>query len=273
MEIVDATPPVPAEGSPDSKAPLEITSVFVSPAPWIRDDMIPVLIRSEIPVYVVAGHDFIPRICRKFPGAILYVYAERSMGNEKVDWPRLFDTWTSLFIECSITVVFLDRALTPARQKELRKTGFSTAFIELNQNIRNIMNMIYGIATTLNQKARRKAIRVSCEKVGVAPEYNVQVGTITFRGTVRDISSSGMAAYIPADYQGPLQEGSELRSLQLQLKGNRILVNAQLMAVREIDNKRVMVVLFKWNDDKRSKERIHQYIGAQLQDEINLVLK
>jgi len=129
--------------------------------------------------------------------------------------------------------------------------------------------MIYGIATTLNQKSRRKAIRVSCEKTGQVPDYNVQAGGVSFRGQVRDISSSGMAAFIPADCTAVLVEGSEMRSLQLTLKGNRILVNAQLMAVRELDGKRVMVVLFKWGDDLRSKERIHQYITLQLQEIMN----
>lgn len=279
MDTVDATPSsqgseaTPAEPLPDAKNdPLEIPSIFVNPAPWILDDMIPVLIRSEIPVYVLNSHNFIPLVCRKFKSAILYVYAERSMGVEKLDWPRLFEDWTNLFIECRTTVVFLDRALSANRQKELRKPGYSTAFIELNQNIRNIMNMIYGIATTLNQKSRRKAIRVNCEKAGTAPEYNVQVNNFMLRGQVRDISSGGMAAYVPADCLVPLVEGSELRSLQLQLKGNRILVTAQLIAVREIAGRRIMVVLFKWGDDKRSKERIHQYITLQLQEILNLAL-
>lgn len=250
-------------------SPIEVNSIFVTPAPWIRDDMVPALIRSEIPVYILNGYELIPRACRKFPGGILYIYAERSMGNERLDWPRLFGEWEGLFAECRITVVFLDRGLNQARQKDLRRPKFSVAFIELNQTLRNIQNMIYGIATTLNQKSRRKAIRVSCEKTGQVPEYNVLVGGAALRGQVRDISSSGMAAYLPADTVAMVGEGMELRSLQLTLRGNRILVNAQLMAVREIEGRKVMIVLFKWNDDMRSKERIHQYITVQLQEVMN----
>jgi len=244
---------------------------FIHPPAWVQVEMIPALIRSEVPSYITPSLSSIPRIAEKYPGSVLYINAERS-GTERADWVKIFEEWQTLLREHKMTVVFLDRGITPSRQSEIRKPGIPTAFIELNQSPRVIFNLVYTMAVKLNEKSRRKAIRVGCELLGLTPSWNVQVSGTKIRGEIRDISSSGMAAYFPPDALAYIVEGNELRNVQLQLKGSPILVNANIVALRENDDKKLMIALFRWGDDKRSKEHIHEYIFIRLQDELNQLL-
>lgn len=249
---------------------IEVRTFFVKPPQWIVSDMVPALIRAEVPGHVIDDHLSLKRICDKFPGSLIVINGDKIAGNEKVDWKYLLNAYRDVFIRSRVTVAYMDRGLSLERQREIRVEGVTMAFIELNQSFKTVQNLLFAIAVKVCKSARRNFIRISCEQGQGQPEFNLKMHGIMVRGKVRDISSSGMACYLEDETVGNViqfTQGEEIRGMQLLLRGTPVLVSGQVAAVRKVGTKNVAIVMFRWKDDTRGRDRIHQYIGQRLQED------
>lgn len=255
--------------APQKSVPLQNCNFFfIHPAPWMREEMFPALIRAEIPVYGIKHFNILPLVSRKFPESVYFLNADYNNAGETLEWPQIISQIAGILNETRSTIIFISRGLTTARRDALRQLGISINFIELNQASKLLSKQMYSLVQAFSQKSRRRTIRVTCTEKNKAI-YNVQVENQQIRGVVSDISSAGMAAILPEPYPISIQDGRDLIGLQINLKGSLILVNAQVVAVRKRQGHQVLICLFRWGPDKRAKERIHAFIGACLQESLD----
>jgi hypothetical protein len=264
-------PGVPAGSGPDGNvtAPV-IHFFFIKPTVWMRQEAFPALIRSEIPAVGIDRAEFMPRLCAKFPGSVFCIHVDAVANQDATDWPNFLGSVAEMLIKTRSTILFIARGLSLAWREAVKKLGIHMAFMEVNHTPRLMSSQLHAVASKMNEHSRRRAIRVSCSGLAV---FNVAVDSLQVHGTIRDISSSGMAAFVPDERQVAVREGQDLKKLQLKLKGALILLDGTLVAVRRHNHQDIWVVLFRWGDDKRSKLRIQDYISQRLQEEMDLHLR
>jgi hypothetical protein len=252
------------------KDPTDLAVHFfvVHPTKWMREEMFPVLVRSEIPVSGLDRVEHLPRLCHKYPGSVICINAAHHSGAVHPDWPRLLGDMAPTLNNSRSTVIYLSRPDQMSGHDSLRNLGIRMAFLATHQVPRNAIGQIHAVATKFTAHSRRRSIRVGCGANGMAV-FNVVILGQALRGYIRDISSTGMAAIVLERGAMDVPEGTELRDLQLRLRGSLILVNASLVAVRHDAGTCVWIVLFRWGDDLRSKARIQEFISQRLQEELD----
>ena len=253
----------------------EVRSFFIRPPQWVLSDLLPSLIRSEVAAHILEDHSMLKRVCERYPGSFVVINGDKITGSEKTDWKYVIRAFKDVFVQNRITVAFMDRGLTAAKREEIRVEGLAIAFLDLNQSFRNIQNLLTAFAIKVCKSARRSFLRIKCDEGQNQPEFNLKMHGIMVRGKVRDISSSGMACYLEDDVVGNVLQftkGEELRGVQLLFRGTPVLVSGVVAAVRKIGAKTVAIVMFKWKDDTRGRDRIHHFIGQRLQEEFKRVV-
>lgn len=250
-----------------------VTHFFVlHPAKWMREEMFPAFVRSEIPVFGLDRPELVPKLCHRYPGSVFCINASHHPGPDRPDWPRLLGDMAPTLNQSKSTVLYLGRPDQVAHHEALRKLDIKLAFLHPHQVPRTAIGQIHAVATKFSADNRRRAIRVGCGARNLTV-FNVQVAGLPVHGHIRDISSTGMAAIVMDRNQAALPEGTELPGLQLKLRGSLILVDATLVAVRRDGADLVWIVLFRWGDDLRSKTRIQEYIAQRLQEEMQEFLR
>lgn len=241
------------------------------PAQWMYEEMFPVLVKSEIPVFGLHQVDQLARLSQRYPGSVFCINVAHHNGAKHPDWPRFLGDISDTLNANNSTIIYMSRPGQTGDHKALRELNLKLAFLLTHHAPRTAIGQVHAVAKKFAAFSRRRSIRVSCPGNGMAV-FNVHVFGHSTRGTIRDISSNGMAAIVMEAGMAEVPEGTELPGLQLKLRGSLILVDATVAAVRREGQASVWVVLFRWGIDIRSKTRIQDFICQRLQEELSAFL-
>lgn len=222
------------------------------------------LVAEEYEAYILKDHQRALRIIKTFPGSILFINIDDQM--KEAEWEQyILGIINSDEYEDIRIGIFSYNEDQELAKKYLIDYALPAGFIRLKIGYQETKKIILNVLKANEAKGRRKFVRAECGKDPQAM-INVNSGGSAVQGKLLDISSAGSACAFKEENLFP--KNSYLKSVQLQLRGARIMVNAIVMGTRS-DDPRIHVILFDPKSfDTERKGKVFQYIRSNLQRSI-----
>jgi hypothetical protein len=234
---------------------------FLYPHSVIKEEMIEDIIAEEYEAYILKDHKRAARLMKAFPGSILFINIDETL--KEPEWERyVLSMMESGEYEDPRIGIFTYNEDQELARKYLIEHTLPCGFIRLKLGYDETRKILLDVLKANEAKGRRKFVRSLCDKDPQAT-INVSKDGSVIQGKLLDISSAGAACAFEQENLFP--KNSYLKSVQLQLRGVRVMVNSIVMGTRN-DDKRVHVLLFDPKSlDGEQKGKIFRYIRGNLQ--------
>ena len=230
----------------------------------IRDSMLDTLIMAGFETYTLVDENKARKLLGKFPDSIMFVNIDE--GLRESEWEQymkgvMCDPKTK-GSRMGIMSYNQDKDLM---RKYLMELAIPCGYIQLKLGLVESTKIIITALEANEARGRRKCIRADChDDINASVNYKGDTGV--YRGRLMDISVSGVAVKFDDIVNMPVN--SQLKSVQLRLRGGLVLSDMILMGQRH-DDKRVCILLFGSKLSNDDKYVIHRYIKMCLQKYID----
>jgi len=237
---------------------------FLYPHSVIQEDLITHIIQNEFEVYLVNDHRKLLSLLKKYNNSILFINIdERLKESEWEEYIRsIMNNETTTGVQIGILTYNEDKELARKYLMDLMVPG---GYIQLKLGLKESTKIILKTLMANEAKGKRKFVRAYCPK-GIATEFNVQMAGSMYEGTIKDISSAGMAVYFNKSVDLPPR--TELSKIQLKLRSRIVMVSGIVVGMREDQGNKMYVVLFNKFISTDAKQRISTFIYRTLQAEM-----
>lgn len=227
--------------------------VFFLYPPPVLTDVVEELARQEFEVYLARDPKKIKRALREFPESILFINLDE--GLTEPEWAAYVQELRADPATASVGlgVVCMNEDLA-LQAKYLMELQVPCGFVVLKIGAAKTAEILAKTLDANEARGRRRFVRALCAP-GSALCVVEQDGE-TLRGELSDLSSAGMALRFEGGKS--LRPGTMLRSLQLSVKGARVLADGFVAARREGEDSAAHVVMFdpkSLDDARRDKLR------------------
>ena len=223
---------------------------FIQPNSVIQKELVTELIRQEYEVLLVPEVAQAKKIFSRYPDCLAFLNLDEGLSEEG---------WENFVREVQADPAFAQVKLgimtynpdQELAQKYLMDFQLPCGYIKLTLKLEESTSIVLKVLDANEARGRRKYLRVHC---GDNTKLNLKLGDSIVEGKVIDLSSVGMACVLNSEKDLALH--SMLEKIQLQLKGNLVLVNGIVMGSRPLDDGgRAYVILFdpKTPDNQRAK--------------------
>lgn len=239
--------------------------LFLHP-PGVLSDVASVLSANEFEVYLIHNLTNLTAYLTRHPQNLLFANLDDGMSEQ--EWEKWIRGLKSNPATASTGIGVMTMLNNPElSRKYLINIGISCGFIVLKIGPAKAADILLKTLEANEARGRRKYIRATCPE-GSA-EFTAPLEGGVLRGTLQDLSSVGMAAWLNS--ADGLSVGSRITGIQLSLRGARILLNGVVVGQRAAEGEApVFVILFEpatVSDEKR--EKIRTFIRKILQAELN----
>jgi hypothetical protein len=227
--------------------------VFFLYPPPVLNDVVEELARQEFQVYLARDPKKAKKALKEFPESILFINLDEGLSES--EWAAYVqelraDPATSA-VGVGVVCMNEDKEL---QAKYLMELQVPCGFVVLKIGAAKTAEILAKTLEANEARGRRRFVRALCSP-GAAQCVVEQDGE-TLRGELSDLSSAGMALRFEGGKS--LRPGTILRSLQLSVKGARVLVDGFVAARREGEDSAAHVVMFdpkSLDDARRDKLR------------------
>jgi hypothetical protein len=227
--------------------------VFFLYPPPVLNDVVEELARQEFEVYLARDPKKVKRALKEFPESILFINLDE--GLSEPEWAAYVQELRADPATASVGVGIVcmneDKAL---QAKYLMELQVPCGFVVLKIGAAKTAEILAKTLEANEARGRRRFVRALCAP-GAALCVVEQDGE-TLRGELSDLSSAGMALRFEGGKS--LRPGTMLRSLQLSVKGARVLADGFVAARHEGEDSSAHVVMFdpkSLDDSRRDKLR------------------
>jgi hypothetical protein len=237
---------------------------FLYPHSVIQEDLITHIIQNEFEVYLINDHRTLLPLLKKYNNSILFINIdERLKESEWEEYIRsIMNNEATMGVQIGILTYNEDKELARKYLMDLMVPG---GYIQLKLGLKESTKIILKTLMANEAKGKRKFVRANCPK-GIATEFNVQVAGSMYEGTIKDISSAGMAVYFNKSVDLPPR--TELSKIQLKLRSRIVMVSGIIVGMREDQGHKMYVLLFNRFISTDAKQRISSFIYRTLQAEL-----
>lgn len=242
--------------------------VFFLYPPPVLNDVVEELARKEFEVYLARDPERVRRALRQFPESILFINLDD--GLEEAQWAAFVKELSADSGTAAVGVGVVTMNEDPAlREKYLMDLQVPCGFVVLKIGAAKTAEILAKTLDANEARGRRRFVRALCAP-GVAlcvVEYDGE----TLRGELSDLSSAGMALR----FEGKsLRPGTVLRSLQLSVKGARVLADGFVAARRGGEDAAAHVVMFDPSSlDEARKDKLRSLVCRINQNAMDRLLE
>jgi len=233
---------------------------FVYPHNIIQNKLVQDLINCEYEVYMINDHEKIESICKNYISPIIFINIDE--GLEETEWEMLIRSLNKK--ECTkysgIGIV------TYNENKDLSKRYLmdlmvSCGYIRLKHGINDSTGHILKTLEANEVKGNRKYVRAQCNFEQA--RFNIKINDRIENGTIKDISSVGMAVFLDGNIE--LVKNSYFPDVQLKLKGIILRVSAVVLGFRRVEGEKdLYLLMFDSKMSTSNKEKIRNFISKTL---------
>ncbi len=237
---------------------------FVQPNSVIKKEMVAELIRQEYEVLLVADAAQATQLFRRHSDCLAFLNIDEGLCEK--EWEAFVGEVQADPALSGVKLGILTYNKDPElARRYLMEHMVPCGFIKLTLGLAESTAIVSKVLEANEAKGRRQFLRVHC---GENTKFNVVLASGLAEGRILDISSVGMACTF--DNIVPLELHSVLKSVQLQLKGARCMLDAVVMGSRPLDNGsgRAYILLFDPQTPAVQKEKIRAYLQWALQASI-----
>lgn len=241
---------------------------FLYPPSVVQDELIQEIFNNEFEVYILKDHRKVAYLLKNNPNAILFINIDAEMKEE--EWEQFIRTILSSPETSSIQIGILsyneDKELA---QKYLMDIGVQCGFIKLKIGLQESIKIILKTLEATEAKGNRKFVRAKCDNKSYA-SFNIKIGSGIEQGTIKDISSVGMACYF--DNKVEITINTYLKDVQLRLKGALIMVSGAILGNYEED-KKTYILMFDKETIVKMRSKLQNLIYKCLQDNMDSMVQ
>lgn len=227
--------------------------VFFLYPPPVLGDVVEELSRQEFEIYLVHDEVKLQKVLAQDPESI--VFANIDTGPKEKDWTQYIKSIRedpkTAGVGLGVLSMNEDRELM---QKYLMELQLPCGYIVVKVGATKTAEILSKTLDANEARGRRKFVRATCPP-GAAQAY-VDIDGKTFRSELSDLSSAGCA--LRFEEAMSCKPGTVLRSLQLSIKGVRVLADGFVAAKRDDGDRPTHIVMFapaSLDDERRDKIR------------------
>ena len=237
---------------------------FLYPHSVIQEELVTHIIQNEFEVYLINNHRKLLPLLKKYNNSILFINIDERL--KESEWEEyiqsIMNNEATKGVQIGILTYNEDKELARKYLMDLMVPG---GYIQLKLGLKESTKIILKTLMANEAKGKRKFVRAYCPK-NIATEFNVQMAGSMYEGTIKDISSAGMAVYFNKSVDLPPR--TELSQIQLKLRSRIVMVSGIVVGMREDQGQKMYVVLFNRFISTDAKQRISTFIYRTLQAEM-----
>lgn len=238
---------------------------FVYPPSVLEEQLLNIVVQAEYEVYLLKDHQKAQLLLADYPDSIVFVNIdERIRGDSWEDWvARLMDDDKTGSVRVGILSYNDDPALA---QYYLMDMSVPCGFIKLKLGLKESAKILLTVLEANEAKGKRRFVRAAIP-AGSTARFNVRQAGEVHRGQIIDISVAGMACTF--EDQVDLAVGDSVSDIQLNLRGRNASVSGSIAGSRTVDGRQVYVLLFDEQSVSPIRHKLHDFIHATLQGEMD----
>lgn len=236
---------------------------FVSPPYYVTNTIIPRLTANEYEVYSIDNFRMVKPILRKYPDSICFINIDSKELSFK-EWFRFAKSFEEDEVLSTIFFgVISQYAPKPERENFLLHVQLPAGFIQYTPDLNSMVEIFLAILEMNGAMGKRKYVRADCGR-DARIYADIDINTKTVPLMIQNISSVGISCYIN-DHQLPLLEDKSVHRMHLHLGDLSFSGSIVVLMKREIDNKKIVVMLFGQGLAYSSKNMIRDFIRQKIQ--------
>lgn len=236
---------------------------FVSPPYYVTNTIIPRLTANEYEVYSIDNFRMVKPILRKYPDSICFINIDSKELSFK-EWFRFAKSFEEDEVLSTIFFgVISQYAPKPERENFLLHVQLPAGFIQYTPDLNSMVEIFLAILEMNGAMGKRKYVRADCGR-DARIYADIDINTKTVPLMIQNISSVGISCYIN-DHQLPLLEDKSVHRMHLHLEDLSFSGSIVVLMKREIDNKKIVVMLFGQGLAYSSKNMIRDFIRQKIQ--------
>lgn len=238
--------------------------LFFAPPPWVREQVVPLFIRKQIPTLVTQSHEGIKQCAEVFPGSIFFCNLDAGVPAD--EWLRIIGGLAGHLKTRDVALGLCTKAEAGIIASALKPYDLPHRVVDSQRSPQVVLSQMGETLKAFYKPGRRKHLRVNCTDQTRAG-YNIKTDGSVRTGQIYDISVAGMACAFDPGHHIHLEQNQRLPGIQLNL-GNRLaLVDGVVAGMRKTDSATVYVVLFQHSTDTTAQHKILDFISREMQSQ------
>ena len=241
---------------------------FLYPHSVLHDGLIDIIVKQEYEVYLLKDHELATRAVSHFPNSILFINLDEGLSEPE---------WEAYIRDCMQSEGTRDVRIgilsynedNDLAEKYLMDIMVPCGFIRLKLGIVESAKILLKTLEANEARGRRKYVRISCGNSDKAT-FNIKLADKYHCGSVIDISSAGMACVFEDAVD--IKVGANIADIQLRLKGALCRGSGRLAGINQSEKPRY-VIMFDDDMEAATLQKIHSFVHAALQDELQRILR
>lgn len=243
---------------------------FVNPPFYVTHTIIPRLTGMEYEVYSIDDYRMVKPILKKYPDSICFI----NIDCEDLTFREWFRFAQSFEEDEVLSTIFFgvisQYAPKPERENFLLNVQLPAGFIQYTPDLESLVSIFTAILEMNGAMGKRKYVRADC---GRDPRIyaEIDVNTKKVPLMIQNISSVGISCYA-TEAQLPLFEEKSVHRMTLHLHDMFFNGSLIILMKREIDGRKMIVMLFGQGLAYTAKNMIRDFIRTRIQANLNTEL-
>jgi hypothetical protein len=236
--------------------------LFFAPPNWVREQVVPLFIRKQIPTLISHSHEGIKRCAEAYPGSLFFFNLDAAVPAD--EWLRIIAGLAGHLKTREVALGLCTKAEAGMISNAMKPYELPHRVVDSQRSPQAVLSQMGETLKTFYRPGRRKHLRVNCEDQARA-RFNIKTEGDLRTGRVHDISVAGMACSFDAGKHIHLKQNQKLERIQLNL-GNRLaLVDGVVAGKRETEFTTIYVVIFQHASDTTAQHKILDFISREMQ--------
>lgn|SRR5574344_58382 len=239
---------------------------FLNPPYSIKKVVLGRLQEMEYEVYSIDDYRDAKNILRHYNDSICFI---------NIDDQLTPDEWLNFISSCStddsLKSIFFGVMSEHPRKADkdmfMLKAAIPAGFISVSGKLDDITDTLKGILEINGAKGRRQYVRAQCVKDNSAMMYYT-VDNKMYQLKLIDISSVGVAALLPPQFNNLVQPNSVLRNVTFSFSTKQIQLDAAVFAIKESDKFSTLVILFMKGTSGANRKTVRDYVFSMLEQKV-----
>lgn len=239
---------------------------FLNPPYSIKKVVLGRLQEMEYEVYSIDDYRDAKNILRHYNDSICFI---------NIDDQLTPDEWLNFISSCStddsLKSIFFGVMSEHPRKSDkdmfMLKAAIPAGFISVSGKLDDITDTLKGILEINGAKGRRQYVRAQCVKDNSAMMYYT-VDNKMYQLKLIDISSVGVAALLPPQFNNLVQPNSVLRNVTFSFSTKQIQLDAAVFAIKESDKFSTLVILFMKGTSGANRKTVRDYVFSMLEKKV-----
>lgn len=239
---------------------------FLNPPYSIKKVVLGRLQEMEYEVYSIDDYRDAKNILRHYNDSICFI---------NIDDQLTPDEWLNFISSCStddsLKSIFFGVMSEHPRKADkdmfMLKAAIPAGFISVSGKLDDITDTLKGILEINGAKGRRQYVRAQCVKDNSAMMYYT-VDNKMYQLKLIDISSVGVAALLPPQFNNLVQPNSVLRNVTFSFSTKQIQLDAAVFAIKESDKFSTLVILFMKGTSGANRKTVRDYVFSMLEKKV-----